>query len=98
MVVYSSGAGVVTKVRNIIINASFHPIAMHVYVICVLVWMRRCASSRSILPIRISFEGHLMQMDAIMWSILRRQKPQKQGCRLSLSTRLFMEVPEGLGK
>ena len=33
MVVYSSGAGVVTKVRNININASFHPIAMHVYVV-----------------------------------------------------------------
>ena len=48
--------------------------------------------------ISMRFEGHLRVMAAIMWSILRRHKPQKHGYRVSLSARLFTARPDGPGK
>ena len=55
MVVYSSGAGVVTNGRLRQRKASFPTITMHVDAICVFVWTRQYASSRSVFPIRMRF-------------------------------------------
>ena len=73
MVDYSAVAGVVPKYRHRQRNASFPTIAMNFDAICAFVWTRRYAASRSIFPITMRFEGHLMRMAAIMWSIPRRQ-------------------------
>ena len=72
MVVYYASAGVVPKGRRRQRKYSFSTIAMHDDAICAFVWTRRYTELRSVFPIRIFFEGHLMHMDAIMWSILRR--------------------------
>ena len=74
MVVYYYGAGVVPKGIHSQIMASFTTIAMHVDAICGFVCKFRYAAPRYVLPISMSFEGHLMHMAVIMWSILRRQK------------------------
>ena len=79
MVIYSSGASVVPKGKIRQIKSGLPTITMHVEVICMFSWMRRYAASRSVFLIRIRSEGNLMHMDAIMWSILRRQKPHKHG-------------------
>ena len=73
MVVYYAGAGVVSKGRHRQRKANFTIIVMHGAAICEFAWKCRYAESRSVFPIRICFEGHLMRMAAIMWSILRRQ-------------------------
>ena len=73
MVVYYAGEGVAPKGRRKQIKAGLPTIAMHVAAICAFVWMHRYTASRSVLPISMCFEGHLMRMAAIMWSILRRQ-------------------------
>ena len=39
-----------------------------------------------------------MLMDVIVWSILMRQNQCKHSWRVSLSTRLFPDIPEGPGK
>ena len=95
MVVYSSGAGVVTNGRLRQRKASFPTITMNVTAICAFAWTRRYAALRSVFPIRMNFEGHLMRMDAIMWGVLRSYNPYKRGCRVSFGTRLFMDSPEG---
>ena len=71
---------------------------MHGAAICAFAWTRRYAASRSIFTNRMRFEGHLMRMAAIMWSIPRRKNTQKIGCRVSFSTRLFIDSPEGTWK
>ena len=68
-------------------------IAMHVDAVCVFAWTRWYAALRSVFPIMMLFEGHLMHMAEIMWNILRRHNPQKHGWMVSLSTRLFMDRP-----
>ena len=75
MVVYYDGAGVVPKLKCKQRKANLPTFAMNVDAICVFAWMRRYSASRSIFLIRVRFEGHLRRMSAIMWSILRRQKP-----------------------
>ena len=39
-----------------------------------------------------------MSISEIMWSIPRRKNTYKHGWRVSLSTRLFTDSPEGPGK
>ena len=75
MVVYCVVEGVVPKTRHRQRKDSFTTIGMHVEAICVFAWTCWYAASRSVFPIRMPFEGHLMRMAAIMWSILRSQKP-----------------------
>ena len=75
IVVYSDGSGVVPKVRRKQRKASSPKILMHVNAILVLMWKLLYAKPRSVFPIRMFFEGHLMRIDAIMWSITRRQNP-----------------------
>ena len=75
MVVYSAGAGVVPKGRRRQRKDIFPTILIHVAAICEFAWMRRYAALRSVLPITMRFEGHLMGMAAIIWSIPRRQNP-----------------------
>ena len=75
MVVYSAGAGVVPKGSRRQRKDIFPTILIHVAAICEFAWMRRYAALRSVLPITMRFEGHLMGMAAIIWSILRRQNP-----------------------
>ena len=75
MVVYSYGAGVVPKGRHIHRENNFTTILMHVDTICAFAWTLQYASSRSVFPNRIRFEGNLMRMDEIMWRILRRNNP-----------------------
>ena len=79
MVVYYSCVGVVPKVRLRQRNAGFYTIGIHVDVIFAFAWTRRYAASRSVFPIIMNFEGHLMRMAVIMWSILNRQKLYKHG-------------------
>ena len=79
MVIYSAGAGVVPKGKCRQRKTIFITIAMHVAAICEFVWTRRYAALRSIFPIRMRFEVHLMCMAVIMWNILRRQNLQKNG-------------------
>ena len=98
MVVYSAGTGVVPKGRCRWIKPSFPTIAMHVDAVFMFAWMRWYASSRSIFPIRMCFEGYLMYMATTMWSILRSQNSYKHSCRVSLSTWFFTDGPEGPGK
>ena len=71
MVVYYSGAGVVPNGRSRQIKDSFTRIMMHVATICAFACTCRYAVSRYVFPIGMRFEGHFMQMAAIMWSILR---------------------------
>ena len=73
VVVYYAGEVVVTKGRRRQRKASFPTITMHVDDIYTIVWTSRNEALRSIFPIRMYFEGHLMCIAAIMWSILRRQ-------------------------
>ena len=73
MVVYYTGAGVVPKGRHRQRKANFTTIVMHGATIYEFAWKRGYAESRSVFPIKISFEVHLMRMAAIMWSILRKQ-------------------------
>ena len=75
MVVYSDSAGVVPKVKCTLRKANLTTIVIHVIKMFSFALMRRYAASRSVLPIRIRFEGHLMHMTAIMWIIPRRQNP-----------------------
>ena len=75
MVVYSAGSGVVPKIRRRQRKDIFPTILIHVAAICEFAWMRRYAALRSVLPITMRFEGHLMGMAAIIWSIPRRQNP-----------------------
>ena len=98
MVVYSANAGVAPKGRRRQRKASFNTITMYVTDICALVWTRRYVVSRSVLSIRISFEGHLIRMAEIMWSILRKHNLQKNDLRVSFSTRFFTDSSEGPGK
>ena len=70
MVVYSDGEGVVPKGKHSHRKASFPTIAVHVEAIYAFVRMCRYSVSISVFPIRINFEGHLMRMAEIMWSIL----------------------------
>ena len=79
MVVYYSGTGVVPKGIHSQIMASFTTIAMHVNATCAFMWTRRYAAPRSVSPIGMRFEGPLMRMAVIMWSIRRRQNPYKHG-------------------
>ena len=79
MVVYSAGAGVVPKGRCRQRKASFTTIAMHVNATCAFMWTRRYAAPRSVSPIGMRFEGPLMRMAVIMWSIRSRQNPYKHG-------------------
>ena len=95
MVVYYSGAGVVPKGKNRHRQASIPTIAMNVDSICAFAWIRRYTSLRSIFLTCMNFEGHLKRMDAIMWSILRRQKPQKHGCKVYPSNQFFTDRPDG---
>ena len=73
MVLYYTGAVLVPKGRHRQRKANFTIIVMHGAAICEFVWKYRYAESRSVFPIRNCFEGHLMCMAAIMWSILRKQ-------------------------
>ena len=75
MVVYYAGAGVAPKGICRKRKASFPTIEMHVETICAFEWMRRYEALRSVLPIMINFEGHLMRMAATVWSIPRRKNP-----------------------
>ena len=97
-VVYSSGAGIVLKVIQRHRRASLSTMPMHVDAILTFVWMQRYAASRSIFPININFYGYLMPMDATIWSILRRKKPQKYGWGMYFKTRLFINRPVDPGK
>ena len=98
MVVYYAGAGVVQKGRHRQRNDSFTTIEMHVAAICAFAWTCRYAVLRSIFPITMRFDGHLMRMAAIMWNILRRHNPYKHGCTASFSTWLFTDSTEAPGK
>ena len=84
ILVYYTSAGVVQKGRTSHKKAIFTTIEMYVDEIFVLAWTCRYAASRYMLPIRMHYEGHFMRMAEIMWSILRRHKPQKHGCSVSL--------------
>ena len=98
MVMYSSGTGAVPKGSRSQRNANLSTIMMHVDAIYMFEWMRHNAAPRSVFPIRMRFEDHLRRMDAIMWSVLRSQKLQKNGCRVSVRTRLFTDRPNWPGK
>ena len=74
-VVYSAIASVVTNVKSRHRRTRLSTIDVHVDEICALAWIRRYADSRSVFPVRMLLNGHLIRMDAIMWSILRRQNP-----------------------
>ena len=76
----------------------FTTTTMHVDAIYVFAWTLRYAALRSVLPIRMCFEGHLVCMAAIMWSIPRRNNPEKHGWRVSFSNWLFADSPDGPGK
>ena len=89
IVVYSSGVVVVPKCKHRQRKDGLTTIVMHVEVFC------RYATSRSDFPVRMRFEGRLMRMAAIMWSILRRQKPYKHVWRVSFSAQLFTERYKG---
>ena len=75
LVVYYYGKGVVPKGRHRQRKDSLPTIEIHFDAIYVFEWTRRYVSQRSIFPNKIRFEGHLMCMAVIMWSILRRQNP-----------------------
>ena len=96
-VVYSAGAGVVPKEKNGHRKDSISTIKMHVDSICAFLWIRRYAASRSVFLIRMRFRGYLRPTNAIMWSILRRLNPHRYVCRVSISTGLFMNRPDGPG-
>ena len=98
MAMYSIGLGVVPNSNHIQRKSSLTKILMHVDVICAFSWMRRYATLRYVFTIRVCFEGYLMCMAVIMWGILRRHKPYKHVYRVSLSFRLFIDSPEGIGK
>ena len=72
--------------------------AVHVDAIRDIMWMKRYASSRSVLLIRMILDGHLICMDAIMWRIMMRQNPYKHGWRFSFKTLLFSDRPGGPDK
>ena len=72
MAVYSDDVGVVPKGRRRQRNSGFTTITMHIDAIWLFVRMYWYAASRSVFPIMVRFEGNLMHVDAIMWSILRR--------------------------
>ena len=70
--VYSYGAGVMSKGIHWRIKDISPTVSIHVDIIFVFSWTRRYAASRSVFPIRMRFEGHLMCIASIMWIILRR--------------------------
>ena len=76
--------GCVTKGKTQAEKYSITIIAMHVDTICAFTWMHRYVESRSASPTRMHFEGHLMHIAAIMWSILKRKSYIKTygGCPL----------------
>ena len=74
-VVYSAGAGVVTKGKRSHIKERLSTMVIHFGVICMFTFLRKYGVSRSILPIRMLLYGHFIHRDTIMWSILRRQNP-----------------------
>ena len=98
MVVYYSGTGIVPKVKIRYRKASFSKIAMHIDATYAFAWMSQYVASVYVFMIMMCFEGHLRHISEIMWSILRMQKLQKHGCRLSLSNWLFKNRPDGPGK
>ena len=63
---YSAGAGVDLKVRSRHSRARFSMMAMHVDMICVLVWIRGYADSISVFTINMCLVDHLSRMDVIM--------------------------------
>ena len=70
-IVYSAGAEVVLKGKQMHRWARLSTMETYVDKIHVFTWMRLYAASRSVFPIRMIFDGHLICMDVIMWSILR---------------------------
>ena len=77
---------------------SFPKTAMHIYAIRVFAWMRRYAVSIYVFLIRIHFDGHLRRPIAILWTILRIQKPYKHIWSVSFRTWLFIDTPDGPGR
>ena len=75
MMVYYSGVGVALKGIRRHIKSSFTTIAMHVDAIFVFAWTPWYEALRYVFFIRMCFEGHLMHIDMIMWSVLMRHKP-----------------------
>ena len=73
----------------------FTKITIHVDAVFVFACTRRYAAPRSIFPIRVRFEVHLMCMAEIMWVILSIQNQSKHGWRVTLFTLLFIYRPEG---
>ena len=98
VVVYSSGVVVVPKGKHSQRKASLSTVLMHVDAIFAFSGARQYAESESVFPVRIHFEFHFMPMTAIMWIILRRKKPYKCVCRVSLGTHFFVGRPEGSRK
>ena len=96
--VYYSGVGLVTRVKRRQRKYSLPTIVMHVGSVFEFAWMRWYAASRSAFLIRVCFELNLRHMAVIVQSILNRHKPWKYGWGVPLSTRLFIDSPEGLGK
>ena len=74
-VVYSAGAGVVSKGSLKQRKASSSTIAMHVDTVFAFACIRRQATSRYVFPIIIRFVGHLLCIAEIMYIILIRHKP-----------------------
>ena len=82
-VVYFSMVGVVLKFKRGHRRTRLSMMAMHVDMIHAFVWMRCYAEARSVSPIRMIFDVHLICMALIMWGILRMHNLLKHGCRLS---------------
>ena len=74
-VVYSAVAGVVPRVKRRDRRAQFSKMEMHVYLVRVLVWVRKYSASRSVFLVRMLLDGNFIIMSEIMWIILRRQNP-----------------------
>ena len=72
---YDYGTDVVLKGRHRQRNAIFPTITMHIDAVCTFVWTDWYEASRSFSPAMVSFEGHIMRMTAIVWSILRSHNP-----------------------
>ena len=77
---------------------SFSTIAMHFGAIFEFAWTHLYAPSRSVFPIKMHFDGHLSCMDAVMCRNTSSHNRYKHVCRVSLSTLLFTDIPNGSRK
>ena len=98
VVVYYASVVVVPKVKHRHRKANLTTFLVNVDTICAFSWMCQYEASRSVFLVRIRFEVHLRRMAAIMWNILRIQKPLVHRCRESLGTWLFTNSPDGSWK